>query len=465
MQFATTVSMFTRNEKEADSRAKSGKQEEATFNFDLSSPLLQCLLFCTCLFLPQLSGLQIKTRHGHRAPLPLGLRSMLPQVQLISRAATQSTKRKILSGTSKLFKVSRFSSAPNHRTSLCSNTAGVYPDTLTIENPVAVTLDGIILLFADDGFPLDFTVDTNDGSGWSQRAKITKNAEVLKFIKFPKSLLCLQLRVKVTLAQKSPAGEYTRIAEISPVYADLTASIQSSNSTSSSTSLNSTTTPSPATTKTTTQSPATAKTTTPSPDTTKTTTQSPATANTTTPSPATTNTTTPTTNSTQKPNTTAIIAGVLGAIAGVLILVLILLLRRLRNNNGGRTPTIDEHHHHPWPPSSTGAANTSIPQLSSYAPDLTEGSGASVMPSSSPFLYPPNHYSSMGNTALNPSASPQSHNLSTATTAPAITNTNIPTSPSSSYPGVISDATIEKKRPTEVHGSDFAIELPGRHIM
>lgn len=450
MQFAT---MFTRNQKEADSRAKSGKQEEATFNFDLSSPLLQCLLFCTCLFLPQLPGLQIKIRHGHRAPLPLGLRSMLFQVQLISRAATQSTKRKILSGTSKLFKVALFSSAPNHRTLLCSDTAGVYPDTLTIKSPVAVTLDGIILLFDDDGFPLDFTVDTNDGSGWTQKAKITNNAEVLKFIKFPKSLLCLQLRVKVTLAQKSPAGEYTRIAEISPVYADLKASIQSSNSTSSSTSLNSTTTPSPATAKTNTPSPATAKTTTSSPATAKTP-----------PSPATTNTTAPTTNSTQKTNTTAIIAGVLGAIAGVLILVLILLLRRLLNNNGGRTPTIDEHHHHPGPPSSTGAANTSIPQLSSYAPDLTERSSASVIPSSSPFLYSPDHYSSMGNTALNPSASPQSHNLSMATTAPGITNTTIPTSLSSSYLGAISDATIENKRTTEIHGSDFAIELPGRHM-
>lgn len=341
---------------------------------------------------------------------------------MISRAATQSTERKILSGTSKLFKVPRFSSAPNHRTSLCSNTAGAYPDTLTIESPVAVTLDGIILLFDDDGVPLDFTVDTNAGSGWTQGAKITNNTEVLRFIKFPKSLLCLQLRVEVTLAQTVPAGEYTRISEISPVYADLTASIQSSTSTSSSASLSSTTTPSPATT----------------------------------------NTTTPSTNSTQKENTTAIIAGVLGAIAGVLILALILLLIRLRNNNGGRTPTIDKRHHHPGPPSSTGGAKTSIPLVSSYAPDLTEGSGASVMPS---LLYSPDRYSSMGNTALNPSASLQSHNLPMGTAAPAITNTPIPTLPSSSYPGAIFDATIENRRPTEIHGSDFTVELPGGDIM
>ena len=345
----------------------------------------------------------------------------------------RSIKSKTHSGTSKFFKVPWFSSAPNHRILLCSDTAGRYPDTLIIESPVVVTLDGIIFLSYDDGVPVDFTVDTNDGSGWTQGANITGNTEVLQFIKFPRSLRCLQLRVNVTLAQNVAYGEFTRIAELSPVYADLSSSVPTITVTASiqsSTSLSSTTRPSSTTTTTTA-----------------------------TPSPTTITTTAPSTNSKQSENTTTIVAGVLGAIAGVLILALIvvvLLMRRRRNKNGGSTPPIDTHYHHSGPPSSSGGAKIFIPPSLSYAPDLTTGSGEPVTlpppPSSS---YPPDHYSNMGSTAFNTLASPQSHSLSMATTIP----TPIHPLLSSSYPGPIFGADINNRRPTEVSGTDFVIEL------
>lgn len=264
---------------------------------------------------------------------------------------------------------------PNHRTSLCSDTEGEYPDTLTITSPVAVTLDGIILLSYDDGVPVDFTVDTNNGSGWTQGAGITGNSKVLQFVKFPRSLLCLQLRVNVMLAQKVPFGEFTRISELSPVYADLSSSVPAITVTAlaeASTSL------SPAPT-----------------------------------------TTTPSTSSTQNENAALIAAGVLGTIAGVLILALIaavLIERRRRNNKGESTPPIDQYHHHPGRPSLIGGANTLIPPSSSYAPDLTTASGVPIMP-------PP------------PSSSP-------------------------SYPGAILGITIDNRRPTELYGTGLFVELP-----
>lgn len=281
---------------------------------------------------------------------------------------------------------------------------------MIIESPVVVTLDGIILLSYDDGVPVNFIVDTNDGSGWTQGAKITGNTAVLQFIKFPRSLRCLQLRVNVTLVQKAVAGEFTRIAELSPVYADLSSSVPTI---------------------------------------------------TTTPSPTTTTTIAPSTISTQSENTITIVSGVLGAVAGVSILALIvvvLLMRRRGNKNGGSTPLIDKHHHHPGPPSSSEGAKILIPPSSSYAPDeLTTGSGAPVTsPPPSSLSYPPGHYSNMGSTAFNTSASPQSHSLSMATTTP----TPIHPSLSSSYPGPIFGTPVDNRRPTEVSGTNFVIELP-----
>lgn len=215
-------------------------------------------------------------------------------------------------------------------------------------------------------------MDANNGSGWTQGAKITGNTEVLQFIKFPRSLLCSQLRLEVTLAQTppSPHGEFTRISELSPVYAA------------------------------------------------------------------------PSNTLSKNDNTTAIVAGVLGAFAGVLILALIaavLLLRRQRNNNCGITPLIDKHHHHPGPPSS------------SYTPELTAGGGVPLMvppPSSLSSLYAHDHYSNTGNIALDTSASVQSHNQ------PMATNT------SSSYPSSILGITVDNRRPTEVPGTSFSVELP-----
>ena len=111
------------------------------------------------------------------------------------------------------------------------------------------------------------------------------------------------------------------------------------------------------------------------------------------------------------------------------------------------------------PPHRVGGAKIFIPPSSSYAPDLTTGSGAPVNSTPPPpplLLYPPGHYSNMGSTAFNASASPQSHSLSMATTTP----TSIHPSLSSSYPGPIFGAPIDNRRPAEVSGTNFVIELP-----
>lgn len=80
-----------------------------------------------------------------------------------------------------------------------------------------MTLDGLILLSHNDGWPLNYTVETSvNGASWTVAATVDLSNVVLRVIRFDKSPLSLkQLRVNVTAS----LGGYTRIAELSPIYA------------------------------------------------------------------------------------------------------------------------------------------------------------------------------------------------------------------------------------------------------
>lgn len=140
-----------------------------------------------------------------------------------------------------------------------------------------MTLDGLILLSHNDGWPLNYTVETSvNGASWTVAATVDLSNVVLRVIRFDKSPLSLkQLRVNVTAS----LGGYTRIAELSPIYA----AAAFSNSTTD----NPLSTPTPQST-----------------------------------------------SSQTKSNTAGIIAGVLGGVAGILLAILgylLWLLRRQRN--------------------------------------------------------------------------------------------------------------------------------------
>lgn len=147
-----------------------------------------------------------------------------------------------------------------------------------------MTLDGLILLSHNDGWPLNYTVETSvNGASWTVAATVDLSNVVLRVIRFDKGPLSLkQLRVKVTAS----LGGYTRIAELSPIYA----AAAFSNSTTDnplSTPGNPLSTPTPQST-----------------------------------------------SSQSKSNTAGITAGVLGGVAGILLAILgylLWLLRRQRN--------------------------------------------------------------------------------------------------------------------------------------
>lgn len=149
-----------------------------------------------------------------------------------------------------------------------------------------MNLDGLMLLSQNDGWPLNYTVETSlNGAGWTLAATVQLSNVVLRFIRFENGPLSVkQLRINVTAAM----GDFTRIAELSPTYA----------STSSNSTIDdplSTSTPSS--------------------------TRIPL-----------------TTSSQKKSNTVGIIAGVLGGVVGILLAALgyfLWLLRKQRNHNIG----------------------------------------------------------------------------------------------------------------------------------
>lgn len=164
-----------------------------------------------------------------------------------------------------------------------------YPDIFSLKIGSVVTLDGLMLLSPNGGWPLNYTVETSlNGASWTLAATVRLSNFALRFIRFDNAPLNVkQLRINVTAA----LGDYTRIAELSPVYAATT----SSNSTAKDPL--STSTPSSTTT---------------------------------------TISSTPLSTSLQKkPNPVGIIGGVLGGVAGILIAALgyfLWLLRKQRKH-------------------------------------------------------------------------------------------------------------------------------------
>lgn len=80
-----------------------------------------------------------------------------------------------------------------------------------------VNLDGLVLLSQNDGWPLNYTVETSpDGASWTLAATVELSNVVLRLIKFDNNPLKVkQLQINVTAA----INAYTRIAELSPIYA------------------------------------------------------------------------------------------------------------------------------------------------------------------------------------------------------------------------------------------------------
>ena len=97
------------------------------------------------------------------------------------------------------------------------NTIGAYPDILTITPPSPLNLTGITVLSNTDGVPVDFTVETLQGTTWSLSGTVTNNSAVQIQVPFDKPAADVTgIRINVTLDQDTSQGEYTRINEVYP---------------------------------------------------------------------------------------------------------------------------------------------------------------------------------------------------------------------------------------------------------
>jgi hypothetical protein len=95
-------------------------------------------------------------------------------------------------------------------------TPGVYPDTLTITSPSAVTLEGVTVESVSDGVPVDYTIETWDGSNWNTAGSVTGNSALRSRVAFDSQISTTQVRLTVTKDQSVSAGEYSRVAELWP---------------------------------------------------------------------------------------------------------------------------------------------------------------------------------------------------------------------------------------------------------
>ena len=95
------------------------------------------------------------------------------------------------------------------------DTAGVFPDTLTIHMPSAQSLHGVGFASIVDGVPTDFTVQTWDGSQWVDQATVTGNTDLYRWIDFAGPVSTDRVRVVVDASQ-TQNGNFTRIAELTP---------------------------------------------------------------------------------------------------------------------------------------------------------------------------------------------------------------------------------------------------------
>jgi hypothetical protein len=95
------------------------------------------------------------------------------------------------------------------------DTAGAFPDTLTVTTPTAVTLPGVGFASLVDGVPTDFSVQTWDGTGWVTQAQVTGNTDLYRWIPFPATVSTTQVRVVVNASQ-TQNGNFSRLAEVAP---------------------------------------------------------------------------------------------------------------------------------------------------------------------------------------------------------------------------------------------------------
>jgi hypothetical protein len=95
------------------------------------------------------------------------------------------------------------------------DTAGAFPDSLTVTAPAAVALTGVGFASLVDGVPTGFSVQTWDGNGWITRATVTGNTDLYRWIPFPATVSTTQVRVVVGASQ-SQNGNFSRLAEVTP---------------------------------------------------------------------------------------------------------------------------------------------------------------------------------------------------------------------------------------------------------
>lgn len=99
------------------------------------------------------------------------------------------------------------------------NTEGVFPDTLQVTSPTAVTLSGITVITHTAGGAEDFTVDTLDDSGnFQTQVSVTGDTDVTRFVQFPAPVTTTAVRITVTRDWEATPGAavWTRIAEVIP---------------------------------------------------------------------------------------------------------------------------------------------------------------------------------------------------------------------------------------------------------
>lgn len=96
------------------------------------------------------------------------------------------------------------------------DTAGVYPDILTLKIPTTTTLSGITILTSPDGVPVKFTVEALQAGSWRAVGTVSDNAAVLIQVPFAEPVDAEGVRITVIQAQETTLGEYTRIAEVWP---------------------------------------------------------------------------------------------------------------------------------------------------------------------------------------------------------------------------------------------------------
>lgn len=83
-----------------------------------------------------------------------------------------------------------------------------------------------------DGWVLNYTVQTPNGSGWTVQATVTKAESALRYVPFISPVQTTQLRIVVTDVQD---GGFTRIQEVYPIFIAATSNTSESNPTSTDT--------------------------------------------------------------------------------------------------------------------------------------------------------------------------------------------------------------------------------------